>query len=115
MHARRYFTSESHVHSLVNAFRYVGDNLPSGSFLSQESSKLLAEVSELDYLTHIVFRLYENFKVRGVAASLSHLLDTMTTWRACEPCVGDRSQRTTRHGSVSRSSSAPAAPPVPST
>lgn len=61
---RLYFTSESHVHSLVNAFRYVGDNLPSGSFLSQESSKLLAEVSELDYLTHIVFRLYENFKVR---------------------------------------------------
>eukprot|EP00775_Hariotina_reticulata_P002529 gene2529-2831_t len=44
---RIYFTSESHMHSL----------------LSEEGRELLASTTELDYLTQLVFRLYENTAV----------------------------------------------------
>ena len=60
---RLYFTSESHVHSILNALRFVGNDLPGGSFLTDAAKNILSGVPELDYLTHIVFRMYENFKV----------------------------------------------------
>lgn len=55
---RLYFTSESHLHTLLNAFRYPAD----GGVCAIDSEGLakLEEVSELSYLTQIVFRLFED-------------------------------------------------------
>ncbi|XP_062404207.1 inositol hexakisphosphate and diphosphoinositol-pentakisphosphate kinase 1 isoform X2 [Sardina pilchardus] len=57
---RLYFTSESHVHSLLNIFRY-------GGLLSEEKDEqwrqamdYLSAVSELNYMTQIVIMLYED-------------------------------------------------------
>ncbi|GAX74145.1 hypothetical protein CEUSTIGMA_g1594.t1 [Chlamydomonas eustigma] len=60
---RIYFTSESHIHSLISVLRFcnLGDNVKvSKGLLTQEGQSLLEGCSEFDYLTHIVFRMYEN-------------------------------------------------------
>lgn len=63
---RLYFTSESHIHSLINVLRYchfddkLRDQEP---LISEEALQRLYETKELDYLTHIVLRLYENTEV----------------------------------------------------
>lgn len=58
---RIYFTSESHMHSLINVLRYchIGVEGEEG-LLSEEGQDLLKTVPELDYMTHIVFRMFEN-------------------------------------------------------
>ncbi|XP_044212382.1 inositol hexakisphosphate and diphosphoinositol-pentakisphosphate kinase 2 isoform X12 [Thunnus albacares] len=57
---RLYFTSESHVHSLLSVFRY-------GGLLNEEKDQqwkqamdYLSAVSELNYMTQIVIMLYED-------------------------------------------------------
>ncbi|XP_034031819.1 inositol hexakisphosphate and diphosphoinositol-pentakisphosphate kinase 1 isoform X5 [Thalassophryne amazonica] len=57
---RLYFTSESHVHSLLNVFRY-------GGLLDEEKDQqwkqamdYLSAVTELNYMTQIVIMLYED-------------------------------------------------------
>ncbi|XP_066504662.1 inositol hexakisphosphate and diphosphoinositol-pentakisphosphate kinase 1 isoform X2 [Hoplias malabaricus] len=57
---RLYFTSESHVHSLLNLFRY-------GGLLNEEKDEqwkqamdYLSAVTELNYMTQIVIMLYED-------------------------------------------------------
>ncbi|KAG7271749.1 hypothetical protein CRUP_032652 [Coryphaenoides rupestris] len=57
---RLYFTSESHVHSLLSVFRY-------GGLLDEEKDQqwkramdYLSAISELDYMTQIVIMLYED-------------------------------------------------------
>ncbi|XP_014679838.1 PREDICTED: inositol hexakisphosphate and diphosphoinositol-pentakisphosphate kinase 2-like [Priapulus caudatus] len=57
---RLYFTSESHIHSLLNVLRY-------GSLVSnpedeqwQRAMEYVSSVSELNYLTQIVIMLYED-------------------------------------------------------
>ena len=55
---RLYFTSESHIHSLLNILKYGGDNRPPLLDLTQ-----VENASELDYLTTIVFRMYERSDV----------------------------------------------------
>lgn len=57
---RLYFTSESHMHSLLNVLRF--SNIRHSEEWNNSMAKLSA-TSELDYLTHIVFRLYERFDV----------------------------------------------------
>ncbi|KAG7675237.1 hypothetical protein Ndes2526B_g08103 [Nannochloris sp. 'desiccata'] len=63
---RIYFTSESHCHSLVNVLRYcqlgLGVEFQQG-LLSEVGQRLLHETSELDYMTHIVFRMFERKKL----------------------------------------------------
>ena len=74
---RLYFTSESHIHALLNVLRYadhandmagtktMGEPIEGanenddGLWLSEDAQAYLSNVSELNYLTHIVFRLYE--------------------------------------------------------
>lgn len=59
---RIYFTSESHIHSLMNVLRFC--HLPggqtSGGLMSPEGAELVNTTREYDYLTNIVLRMYEN-------------------------------------------------------
>jgi hypothetical protein len=56
---RLYFTSESHLHTLLNVLRYPINN-GENSIISAEGLKALDSITELSYLTQIVIRLYEN-------------------------------------------------------
>ncbi|XP_024390949.1 inositol hexakisphosphate and diphosphoinositol-pentakisphosphate kinase VIP1 isoform X2 [Physcomitrium patens] len=63
---RLYFTSESHIHSLINIIRYchLDDSLKGeAGLVSDEDLQRIFEIKELDYLTHIVLRMYENTAV----------------------------------------------------
>lgn len=60
---RIYFTSESHIHSLMNILRHT--DLEARSLLSDEALERFDEALEFDYLTQIVFRLYECNLVRA--------------------------------------------------
>ena len=54
---RLYFTSESHLHTLLNVLRYA---LPGqSSMISEAGLRILGSAEELSYLTHIVFRMFE--------------------------------------------------------
>ena len=55
---RLYFTSESHLHSLLNVLRYPGEGHPSA--FSEQGIKFIEDTPELGYLTQIVFRLFES-------------------------------------------------------
>ncbi|KAL0967932.1 hypothetical protein UPYG_G00260030 [Umbra pygmaea] len=59
---RLYFTSESHVHSLLSIFRYGGllDELKDQQW--KQAMDYLGAVSELNYMTQIVIMLYEDNK-----------------------------------------------------
>ena len=54
---RLYFTSESHVHSITNVLKYWGDKHDIQVF-SADTRRTISKTPELDYLTHVVFRLY---------------------------------------------------------
>ncbi|CAL8465105.1 g4640 [Coccomyxa elongata] len=62
---RIYFTSESHMHSLINVLRFahISRTEPTESLVSDAAQELLRNTTELDYMTHIVFRMYENKRV----------------------------------------------------
>ncbi|XP_019442632.1 PREDICTED: inositol hexakisphosphate and diphosphoinositol-pentakisphosphate kinase-like isoform X5 [Lupinus angustifolius] len=63
---RLYFTSESHIHSLMNVLRYCNlDESLRGeeSLVSQNGLERLFKTSELDYMTYIVLRMFENTEV----------------------------------------------------
>ncbi|KAM3838297.1 inositol hexakisphosphate and diphosphoinositol-pentakisphosphate kinase 2-like, partial [Diretmus argenteus] len=57
---RLYFTSESHVHSLLSVFRYGGllDEVKDQQW--KQAMDYLAAVTELNYMTQIVIMLYED-------------------------------------------------------
>lgn len=65
---RIYFTSESHIHSLVNVLRYghlhpdhqMREGPTLSPLLRESGLEMLENQHELDYLTQIIFRLYEN-------------------------------------------------------
>jgi len=64
---RLYFTSESHLHTLINVLRFAGDNCSSGStsngsspVLSPYGMEFLNESKEVCYLTQVVIRLFED-------------------------------------------------------
>ncbi|CAF0737959.1 unnamed protein product [Adineta steineri] len=57
---RLYFTSESHVHSLLTAIRYGGLLDTSNDEQWKRSMDYLDTVSELNYLTQVVIMLYED-------------------------------------------------------
>jgi len=55
---RLYFTSESHMHTLLNVLRYPGlDDTP---IICQDGLNLMDSISEINYLSHIVIRLFED-------------------------------------------------------
>ena len=56
---RLYFTSESHIHAILNVIRFAYLADPSIAPPSLYTMHRLEEVDELNYLSHVVFRLYE--------------------------------------------------------
>ncbi|CAN1162845.1 Inositol hexakisphosphate and diphosphoinositol-pentakisphosphate kinase VIP2, partial [Linum perenne] len=63
---RLYFTSESHIHSLMNVLRYCNlDESLQGedSLLCYSALERLHNMKELDYMSHIVLRMFENTEV----------------------------------------------------
>ena len=63
---RIYFTSESHIHSLLNVLRYCHLELETcdeNPLIGPEGETRLEQAIEKDYLTQIVFQLYENKRV----------------------------------------------------
>ena len=59
---RLYFTSESHLHSLLNVLRFTQSDSPDclESPLTKEARRMLKATPELCYLTQIVLRLFED-------------------------------------------------------
>lgn len=55
---RLYFTSESHLHTLLNVLRYPKEGQPCA--FSPEGLRQIKKTPELGYLTQVVFRLFEN-------------------------------------------------------
>ncbi|KAF7031057.1 hypothetical protein CFC21_042437 [Triticum aestivum] len=63
---RLYFTSESHIHSLMNVLRYCYlDESLNGeeSLICKNASDHLFKTKELDYMSYIVLRMFENTEV----------------------------------------------------
>ncbi|OIW06702.1 hypothetical protein TanjilG_04096 [Lupinus angustifolius] len=63
---RLYFTSESHIHSLMNVFRYCNlDESLQGeeSLVCHNALERLCKTRELDYMSSIVLRMFENTEV----------------------------------------------------
>lgn len=59
---RLYFTSESHIHSIVNIMRLFRTSRGS-SLLPEAAQRVLSEITEFDYMTHLVIRMYENTRL----------------------------------------------------
>ena len=57
---RLYFTSESHIHSLLTVLRYGGLLDSSKDEQWRRALEYISEVSELNYMTQIVIMLYED-------------------------------------------------------
>ncbi|PKA60978.1 inositol hexakisphosphate/diphosphoinositol-pentakisphosphate kinase [Apostasia shenzhenica] len=63
---RLYFTSESHIHSLMNVLRYcnLDDSLQGeDSLVCHSALERLLKTRELDYMSYIVLRMFENTEV----------------------------------------------------
>ncbi|ERN18184.1 inositol hexakisphosphate and diphosphoinositol-pentakisphosphate kinase 2 isoform X2 [Amborella trichopoda] len=63
---RLYFTSESHIHSLMNVLRYCNlDESLQGeeSLVCRSALDRLFKTRELDYMSYIVLRMFENIEV----------------------------------------------------
>ncbi|XP_077210138.1 inositol hexakisphosphate and diphosphoinositol-pentakisphosphate kinase VIP2-like isoform X2 [Tasmannia lanceolata] len=63
---RLYFTSESHIHSLMNVLRYcnVDESLQGeDSLVCHSALERLFKTRELDYMSYIVLRMFENAEV----------------------------------------------------
>jgi len=68
--SRLYFTSESHIQTLLNILRYANydpenPNKYLGLVDPAQSNSYLDQTSEYNYLTHIVFRLFENLEIEA--------------------------------------------------
>ncbi|KAF0697268.1 Aste57867_12040 [Aphanomyces stellatus] len=56
---RLYFTSESHLHTLLNVLRHSCTGKESEAPISSDAQKMIEEIPELCYMTHIVVRVFE--------------------------------------------------------
>ncbi|XP_038890409.1 inositol hexakisphosphate and diphosphoinositol-pentakisphosphate kinase VIP2-like isoform X2 [Benincasa hispida] len=63
---RLYFTSESHIHSLMNVIRYCNLDeslVEEDSLVCHSALERLHKTKELDYMSYIVLRMFENTEV----------------------------------------------------
>jgi inositol hexakisphosphate/diphosphoinositol-pentakisphosphate kinase len=68
---RLYFTSESHLHTLLNVLRHPVTGKEDDCPLSAHARKAIEEIPELCYMTHIVIRVFERGKNYKLVESLS--------------------------------------------
>lgn len=57
---------ESHIHSLINVLRYcyLDDSFQGeAGLVSNDALLRVFQIKELDYMTHVVLRMYENTEV----------------------------------------------------
>lgn len=59
---RLYFTSESHLHTLLNVLRYGREDSRVPSPIGEEARKWIEGIPELCYMTHFVVRVFERFQ-----------------------------------------------------
>ncbi|GLD99008.1 hypothetical protein PINS_up007726 [Pythium insidiosum] len=59
---RLYFTSESHLHTLLNVLRYGRSDCPIKSPIGEEAKRWIEDIPELCYMTHFVVRVFERFQ-----------------------------------------------------
>lgn len=59
---RLYFTSESHLHTLLNVLRYGRPDCPVPSPVGDEAKKWIEGIPEFCYMTHFVVRVFERFQ-----------------------------------------------------
>ncbi|GAB9467732.1 Inositol hexakisphosphate and diphosphoinositol-pentakisphosphate kinase 1 [Globisporangium polare] len=59
---RLYFTSESHLHTLLNVLRYAREESPVKCPVGDEARKWVEDIPELCYMTHFVVRVFERFQ-----------------------------------------------------
>jgi inositol hexakisphosphate/diphosphoinositol-pentakisphosphate kinase len=59
---RLYFTSESHLHTLLNVLRYGREDCPVRSPVGDEAKKWIEGIPEFCYMTHFVVRVFERFQ-----------------------------------------------------
>lgn len=62
---RIYFTSESHIHALMNVLKYCRLKASDSGQSTAEINANVLDIVEYDYLSHLVFRLYERPQVKG--------------------------------------------------
>lgn len=63
---RLYFTSESHIHSLMNVLRYCNldeSQQEEDGLICHSALERLCKTRELDYMSYIVLRMFENIEV----------------------------------------------------
>ncbi|KAI7731148.1 hypothetical protein M8C21_006556, partial [Ambrosia artemisiifolia] len=80
LRTRLYFTSESHIHSLMNVLRYCNlDESLHGEdgLLSDSALERLLKTKELDYMSYIVLRMFENTEKTDVEAASLHQEHTL--------------------------------------
>lgn len=57
---RLYFTSESHIQTLLNVLRFKSGSISSP--ITDEAREWISDIPELCYMTHIVIRIFERFE-----------------------------------------------------
>ncbi|KAJ9152538.1 hypothetical protein P3X46_026096 [Hevea brasiliensis] len=97
---RLYFTSESHIHSLVNVLRYCNlDESLQGedSLVCHSALERLHNTKELDYMSYIVLRMFENTEVALEDPKRFRIEMTYSRGADLSPLEKNDSEATTLH------------------
>ncbi|KAK6155129.1 hypothetical protein DH2020_009377 [Rehmannia glutinosa] len=97
---RLYFTSESHIHSLMNVLRYCNlDESLQGepSLVCDSALERLCRTKELDYMSNIVLRLFENTAVALEDPKKFRIEMTFSRGADLSPLEGNDSEAASLH------------------
>ncbi|KAL6994256.1 Inositol hexakisphosphate and diphosphoinositol-pentakisphosphate kinase vip2, partial [Sarracenia purpurea var. burkii] len=97
---RLYFTSESHIHSLMNVLRYCNlDESLQGedSLFCHSALERLYKTKELDYMSYIVLRMFENTEVALEDPKRFRIDMTFSRGADLSPLEKDDSEATSLH------------------
>ncbi|KAL3629310.1 Inositol hexakisphosphate and diphosphoinositol-pentakisphosphate kinase vip2 [Castilleja foliolosa] len=97
---RLYFTSESHIHSLMNVLRYCNlDESLQGepSLLCDNALERLCKTKELDYMSYIVLRLFEDTAVALEDPKRFRIEITFSRGADLSPLEGNDSEAASLH------------------
>ncbi|KAI4351585.1 hypothetical protein L6164_005931 [Bauhinia variegata] len=97
---RLYFTSESHIHSLMNVLRYCNlDESLQGeeSLVCHSALERLYKTKELDYMSYIVLRMFENTEVALEDPKRFHIEMTFSRGADLSPLEKNDSEAASLH------------------